>query len=140
MCTPDGCESENLLAAFDDAIADGVDLITISIGGQVAVDFSQDAIAIGAFHAMAKGILTLNSAGNSGPAAGVTSSVAPWIMSVAASTTDRLFVDKVVLGNGKTVVVRISDSCIHVSSEYIYIPNFSFRGSNDRLTQTGLFT
>ncbi|KAJ4725703.1 Subtilisin-like protease [Melia azedarach] len=104
VCTPDGCESENLLAAFDDAIADGVDLITISIGGQVAVDFSQDAIAIGAFHAMAKGILTLNSAGNSGPAAGVTSSVAPWIMSVAASTTDRLFVDKVVLGNGKTVV------------------------------------
>lgn len=50
---------------------------------------------------MAKGVLTLNSAGNSGP--GLTASVAPWLMSVAASTTDRLFVDKVALGNGKAI-------------------------------------
>ncbi|KAH9673198.1 subtilisin-like protease SBT4.4 [Citrus sinensis] len=64
-------------------------------------DFSEDAISIGAFHAMAKGVLTLNSAGNSGP--GLTASVAPWLMSVAASTTDRLFVDKVALGNGKAI-------------------------------------
>lgn len=54
---------------------------------------------------MAKGVLTLNSAGNSGP--GLTASVAPWLMSVAASTTDRLFVDKVALGNGKAISVRI---------------------------------
>ncbi|KAH9726535.1 hypothetical protein KPL70_008341 [Citrus sinensis] len=53
---------------------------------------------------MAKGVLTLNSAGNSGP--GLTASVAPWLMSVAASTTDRLFVDKVALGNGKAISVR----------------------------------
>ncbi|KAJ4725704.1 Subtilisin-like protease [Melia azedarach] len=104
VCTPVGCEAQDILTAFDDAIADGVDLITISLGGPSATDFNIDPIAIGGFHAMAKGILTLNSAGNNGPAPGVTSSVSPWLMSVAASTTDRRFVDKVVLGSGKTVV------------------------------------
>ncbi|KAH9661649.1 subtilisin-like protease SBT4.5 [Citrus sinensis] len=101
VCFPGGCNSAGVLGAFDDAVADGVDIITISIGGDSAVDFSEDAISIGAFHAMAKGVLTLNSAGNSGP--GLTASVAPWLMSVAASTTDRLFVDKVALGNGKAI-------------------------------------
>lgn len=130
VCTPVGCEAQDILTAFDDAIADGVDLITISLGGPSATDFNIDPIAIGGFHAMAKGILTLNSAGNNGPAPGVTSSVSPWLMSVAASTTDRRFVDKVVLGSGKTVVVCITDSCNHILlSEVanIYISNFGFR-------------
>ncbi|XP_044482079.1 subtilisin-like protease SBT4.3 [Mangifera indica] len=98
----EGCREVDILSAFDDAIADGVDLITISIGGDTK-DFSEDAIAIGSFHAMAKGILTLNSAGNSGPFPGTTGSVSPWMMSVAATTTDRLFVDRIVLGNGTDV-------------------------------------
>ncbi|KAI3945594.1 hypothetical protein MKW92_032561 [Papaver armeniacum] len=62
-----GCSDVDLLAAFDDAIADGVDIISVSIGGSFPVDYFQDPIAIGAFHAMKKGILTSNSAGNSGP-------------------------------------------------------------------------
>ncbi|XP_044483561.1 subtilisin-like protease SBT4.3 [Mangifera indica] len=98
-----GCSEVDILAGFDDAIADGVDLITISIGGY-ATDFSEDSIAIGSFHAMAKGILTLNAAGNSGPDPGTTGSVAPWLMSVAATTTDRLFIDRIVLGNGTEVM------------------------------------
>ncbi|TXG74190.1 hypothetical protein EZV62_002769 [Acer yangbiense] len=102
VCYPEGCASADILSAFDDAIADGVDLITISIGGDPS-EFSQDAIAIGAFHAMAKGILTVNAAGNDGPTSSSVSSVAPWLFSVAASTTDRLFVDNIILGNGKTV-------------------------------------
>ncbi|MBA0644832.1 hypothetical protein Goklo_013011, partial [Gossypium klotzschianum] len=67
----------------------------------------KDPIAIGAFHAAEKGVLVVQSAGNSG-LAGFQSvaSVAPWILSVAASTTDRHFVNKVVLGNGKTLTVR----------------------------------
>ncbi|VVB16572.1 unnamed protein product [Arabis nemorensis] len=101
------CSSEAILSAFDDAIADGVDLITISIGGETTSMYENDPIAVGAFHAMAKGILTVNSAGNSGPKAGVVSGVAPWILTVAASTTNRGFVTKVVLGNGKTLVVSI---------------------------------
>ncbi|KAK8615283.1 hypothetical protein V6N13_069060 [Hibiscus sabdariffa] len=104
VCTADGCTSENIMAGFDDAIADGVDLLTISIGPNVALEFYEDSIAIGAFHAAEKGILVVQSAGNGGTN-GLQSvaSVAPWILSVAASTTDRFLIDKVVLGNGKTL-------------------------------------
>nr|XP_004308603.2 PREDICTED: cucumisin-like [Fragaria vesca subsp. vesca] len=99
-----GCSTESVLAAFDDAIADGVDVITISLGGMFAMPFQEDVIAIGAFHASVKGILTTNSAGNSGPIAGSVTSVAPWLLSVAASSIDRRIIDKVILGNGTTVV------------------------------------
>ncbi|XWS16343.1 hypothetical protein CRYUN_Cryun34aG0077300 [Craigia yunnanensis] len=58
----------------------------------------------GAFHAIEKGILTLNSAGNDG-LSGLQSvaSVAPWMVSVAASSTDRQFIEKVILGEEKTL-------------------------------------
>ncbi|KAF8397396.1 hypothetical protein HHK36_016309 [Tetracentron sinense] len=105
VCTPEtGCAEADILAAFDDAIADGVDIITISIGGSGAVDFSSDSIAIGAFHAMQNGVLTMNSAGNGGPGATTVASVAPWMLSVAATSTDRRIIDKVILGDKTTLV------------------------------------
>ena len=54
------------MAGFDDAIADGVDIITISIGFNYPVDLIDDSIAVGPFHAAQKGILAVNSAGNNG--------------------------------------------------------------------------
>ncbi|XP_056843900.1 subtilisin-like protease SBT4.5 isoform X3 [Raphanus sativus] len=101
-----GCNTDGILSAFDDAIGDNVDLITISVGDQNGLPFEVDTIAIGAFHAMAKGILTVNSAGNNGPDPSTVTSVAPWIFTVGASNTNRAFVTKVVLGDGKTVVGR----------------------------------
>lgn len=105
VCNEIGCRSESVLSAFDDAIADGVDIISISIGGDTSYKYEKDSMAIGAFHAMAKGILTVQSAGNNGPNPTTVASVAPWILSVAASTTNRGFVTKVILDNGKTLVV-----------------------------------
>lgn len=93
------------MAAFDDAIADGVDIITVSLGSSGAHAFEVDPIAIGSFHAMAKGILTLNSAGNSGPSLQTASSLAPWLMTVAASSIDRRIISKVSLANGTTIIV-----------------------------------
>jgi len=61
------CSIVGILAAFDDAIADGVDVITISICAPRFNDFLNDVIAIGSFHAMEKGILTVQAVGNSGP-------------------------------------------------------------------------
>nr|VDD20830.1 unnamed protein product [Brassica oleracea] len=106
VCTATGCTTESILSAFDDAIADGVDVISISIGDDNAIPYEKDPIAIGAFHAMAKGILTVNSAGNSGPNPNSVVSVAPWIFTVAASTTNREFLTKVVLQNGRTLSGR----------------------------------
>lgn len=108
VCVPQGCPSAIILAGFDDAIADGVDVITISLGFDMAMHYAHDPIAIGSFHAMKKGILTLNSAGNGGPDLGTVTAVAPWLMSVAASITDRKIMDNVVLGNGKTIIVCLN--------------------------------
>ncbi|KAG6480858.1 hypothetical protein ZIOFF_057446 [Zingiber officinale] len=86
-------------AAFDDAISDGVDIISLSVGGDIAADYFQDSIAIGAFHAMANGILTSTAAGNAGLYRGKVSNVAPWTLVAAASSIDRHIIDKVVTGN-----------------------------------------
>ncbi|KAL4599121.1 hypothetical protein ACB092_11G104500 [Castanea dentata] len=104
VCDEEDCLDLYILAAFDDAIADGVDLITISVGGDYASPFEEDAIAVGSFHAMEKGILTLQSAGNSGPTPSTVSSVAPWLFSIAASSIDRKFISKVTLANGQTLI------------------------------------
>ncbi|XVF23987.1 hypothetical protein REPUB_Repub13aG0087500 [Reevesia pubescens] len=101
ICWSDGCYEEDILAAFDDAIADGVDIISLSVGGISASDYFDDTIAIGAFHSMKNGVLTSNSAGNSGPDPASISNISPWSLSVAASTIDRKFVTKVKLGNGE---------------------------------------
>ncbi|XP_058110964.1 cucumisin-like [Magnolia sinica] len=102
VCWSDGCADADILAAFDDAIADGVDIISISVGGFGPVDYFQDSIAIGAFHAMERGILTSNSAGNSGPGPSTVSNYSPWTLTVAASSIDRQFLTRLVLGNNKT--------------------------------------
>jgi len=105
-CWDDFCRSEDMLAAFDDAVADGVDLISFSIARTLPLPYFGDVVAIGAFHAMRRGVLTSAAAGNSALDGGRVDNVAPWILSVAASSTDRRLVGKLVLGNGKTIVVR----------------------------------
>lgn len=102
VCWSSGCDDMDILAAFDDAIADGVDIISFSLGRKITADthFS-DALSIGAFHAMKNGILTVCAAGNSGPNHASVMNVAPWAISVAASTLDRKFVTQVKLGNNK---------------------------------------
>ncbi|MBA0609775.1 hypothetical protein Godav_010714, partial [Gossypium davidsonii] len=58
-------------------------------------EFYSVPVAIGAFHAAENGILVVQSAGNSGTLGKQTVSiVAPWILTVAARTIDRLFIDK----------------------------------------------
>lgn len=104
VCWSSGCQDIDLLAAFDAAIADGVDVISVSIGG-AGRSFSEDPIAIGAFHGLKKGVLTACAAGNEGPYPGTVQNVAPWIFTVAATTTDRKYETNVKLGNGEEITV-----------------------------------
>ncbi|KAF5816796.1 putative cucumisin [Helianthus annuus] len=97
-----GCSDMDLLAGFDAAIHDGVDIISISIGGLTGA-YTSDTMSVASFHAMNKGILTVASAGNDGPSLGSVTNHAPWLLTVAASGIDRGFQSKVVLGNGKTL-------------------------------------
>lgn len=113
----------DMLAAFDEAISDGVDIISISIGG-ASLPFFEDPIAIGAFHAMKRGILTMCSAGNNGPGLFTVSNLAPWVMTVAANSLDRKFETVVKLGNGLTASVSISLSRTEVSSQSCLYGNY----------------
>ncbi|KAK7244932.1 hypothetical protein RIF29_39761 [Crotalaria pallida] len=94
-----GCSDMDMLAGFDEAIADGVNFISVSIGGP-SRDFFTDPIAIGAFHAMRRGVLTSCSGGNDGPQPMTVENVAPWILTVAATSVDRQFITMVDLGDG----------------------------------------
>ncbi|KAI7980541.1 Subtilisin-like protease SBT1.6 [Camellia lanceoleosa] len=86
-----GCFDSDILAAFDKAVEDGVNIISLSIGGDGGVPYNIDPITIGSFGAMAKGVFVSASAGNSGPQRMSVTNVAPWVTTVGASTIDRKF-------------------------------------------------
>ncbi|KAK3003990.1 hypothetical protein RJ639_018418 [Escallonia herrerae] len=94
------CFDEDMLAAFDDAIADGVHVLSISIVPFDLAPYTSDGIAIGALHAVKRNIVVTCSGGNEGPTPSTVRNVAPWILTVGASSIDRVFSSPVVLGNG----------------------------------------
>ncbi|XP_045786965.1 cucumisin-like [Trifolium pratense] len=101
-CWETHCTDADILAAFDEAIVDGVDVISVSLGTNEVVyyEYFVGAINIGSFHAMKRGVFTSNGANNLGPNISSMTNYAPWLLSVAASTFGRKFVTKVQLGNG----------------------------------------
>ncbi len=97
----DGCSSVDTVAAIDQAVADGVDVINYSIGG--VRDTVADAVELAFLNASAAGVFVAASAGNSGPRIGTVAHPSPWITTVAAST-HRLLQGAVVLGDGQSLV------------------------------------
>nr|KYP50483.1 Subtilisin-like protease [Cajanus cajan] len=98
------CWSLGCLAAMDDAVSDGVHVISLSVGANgYAPQYFRDSIAIGAFGASRHGVLVSCSAGNSGPGPFTAVNIAPWILTVGASTIDREFPADVILGDGRVL-------------------------------------
>ncbi|PIN14216.1 Cucumisin [Handroanthus impetiginosus] len=100
VCGLQNCLESDIIAGMDAAINDGVDVLSISLGGQSS-PFYDDTIAVGAYRAMEKGIFVSCSAGNSGPSDHTLSNEAPWILTVGASTLDRKIRATVALGNNQ---------------------------------------
>jgi hypothetical protein len=98
--TTGNCGAIEAVAAIDDAVADGVDVINYSIGGSTGGIV--DLLHLAWFNAAAAGVFVSTSAGNSGPGASTVAFNSPWTTSVAASTHDRVFSKSVTLGNGQT--------------------------------------
>ncbi|HET9506766.1 MAG TPA: S8 family peptidase [Gaiellaceae bacterium] len=90
----------DLVAAIDQAVADGVDVINYSISGS-RTNFA-DPVMISFLFAADAGIFVAASAGNSGPASSTVAHPSPWMTTVAAGTHNRDGRGSVTLGNGAT--------------------------------------
>ncbi|MDB5871604.1 MAG: peptidase and in kexin sedolisin, partial [Ramlibacter sp.] len=95
-----GCFSSDSVAAIDQAVADGVDVINFSISGSTT-NF-RDPVEIAFLFAADAGVFVAASAGNSGPATSTVAHPGPWVTTVAAGTHNRTAVGSVKLGNNAT--------------------------------------
>ncbi|GLJ29073.1 hypothetical protein SUGI_0573490 [Cryptomeria japonica] len=129
-CWADGCYDTDTVAAMEQAIADGVHIISISIGSRDTA-FYNDNRAIAAFGAIERGVFVSASAGNGGPYPFTLGNVAPWITTVGASSIDRDFPASVVLGNqemykGTSTYSRVDDATLQRPLPLVYV------STNDR--------
>jgi len=92
----------DLVAAIEDAVTDGVDVINYSVSG--SSESVVDPVELAFLSAAATGIVVATSAGNSGDTVGVSSVAhnAPWTMTVAASTHSRNVAKTLTLGDDTT--------------------------------------
>ena len=88
------------MAAIDQAVADGVDVINFSISGS-QTNF-RDPVEIAFLFAADAGVFVAASAGNSGPTTSTVAHPGPWLTTVAAGTHNRNGEGSVTLGNGAT--------------------------------------
>ncbi len=95
-----GCSGVDNVAAIDQAVADGVDVINYSISG-TSTNF-RDPVEIAFLFAADAGVFVAASAGNDGPTASTVAHPSPWITTVAAGTHNRDGQGSVTLGNGVT--------------------------------------
>ncbi|HET7027037.1 MAG TPA: S8 family serine peptidase [Candidatus Limnocylindrales bacterium] len=89
VCMSQGCFSSDSVAAVNQAIADGVNVINFSISG--GAQPYTDPVELAFLDATNAGISVNASAGNSGPGAGTSDHAGPWVTTVGASTGPRFF-------------------------------------------------
>ncbi|MDQ1710442.1 MAG: hypothetical protein QOG49_1827, partial [Frankiaceae bacterium] len=97
-----GCYNSDSVAAINQAVLDGVDVINYSIGGS-SESSVLDSVEQAFRQASNAGVFVANSAGNSGPGASTLDHPSPWLTTVAAGTFRRAF-QAVELGNGARYV------------------------------------
>ncbi len=92
-----GCYNADSVAAIEQAVLDGVDVINFSISGTNSNLVNPVETAFR--HAAAAGVFIAASAGNSGPALQTVAHPSPWITTVAAGTHDRSMSSTLTQGN-----------------------------------------
>ena len=119
-----GCSGADSVAAIDQAVADGVDVINYSISG-TSTNF-RDPVEIAFLRAADAGVFVAASAGNSGPATSTVAHPSPWLTTVAAGTHNRDGIGSTTLGNGVTLngasVAALVASTPLVTAEFAGLP------------------
>lgn len=96
-----GCNNIDSIAAIDQAVIDGADVINFSVGGDASPTL--DGVELAFEGAAEAGIFVSASAGNSGPGPSTSDHPSPWLTTVAASTSYN-YENTIVLGNGVKLV------------------------------------
>jgi hypothetical protein len=108
--------TSDLVAAIDQAVADGVDVINYSISGTLT-NF-RDPVEIAFMYAANAGVFVACSAGNSGPTTSTVAHPGPWLTTVAAGTHNRSMIGTATLGNS-AVYTGASASTAEVTAPLI---------------------
>ncbi|XP_050235482.1 subtilisin-like protease SBT3 [Mercurialis annua] len=98
----EGSYESDVIAAIDQAIMDGVDVLSISLG-RGYIQLYENPVALATFAAAEKDIFVATSAGNDGPFRGTLHSGMPWVTTVGAGILDRELNGVLNLGNGVSV-------------------------------------
>ncbi|GJN21777.1 hypothetical protein PR202_gb09292 [Eleusine coracana subsp. coracana] len=81
-----GCSRGPIMHAIETAMADGVDVLSLSLGDDDdGVSFHEDPVVAATFSAVTTGVFVCAAAGNKGPTPGSVTNDAPWILTVGAS-------------------------------------------------------
>lgn len=121
-----GCFGSDSVAAIDQAVADGVDVINFSISG-TSTNFL-DAVEVAFLFAADAGVFVAASAGNAGPAASTVAHPSPWITTVAAGTHDRYSEATVTLGNAESYTGAALAG--GVAGDLVYSANVGMAGAD----------
>ena len=105
----EACNGSWLIAAIDQAVEDGVDIINYSIGGEdpnpwACVSGGCNADEEAMLNAHAAGVLSVVAAGNNGPGPSsvTTPGNAPWVLTVANASHDRVIANRLIGLTGGT--------------------------------------
>lgn len=115
----------DVVAAIDQAVRDGVDILNLSVGPNTPPSTTRttflnpfDASLLSAVKA---GVFVAQAAGNGGPFPKTLVSFSPWITTVAAAVDDRRYKNNITLGNGKTLSGLGLSPSTHGSGSYVLI-------------------
>lgn len=128
--TPAGgsCFTSDSVAAIDQAVADGVDVLNYSISGS-RTNFL-NSVEVAFLFAADAGIFVAASAGNSGPGASTVAHPGPWLTTVAASTHDRNFDANTTLGNGAMYSGSSTNTTGAGPADLVYSANVGMAGAD----------
>ncbi|CAA0842214.1 PA-domain containing subtilase family protein [Striga hermonthica] len=95
----------DVVAAIDQAVHDGVDILNLSVGPNSPPTNTKitylNSFDITLLSAVKAGVFVAQAAGNGGPSPKTMVSYSPWITTVAAAVDDRRYKKHLTLGNGK---------------------------------------
>lgn len=120
-----GCSTVDSVAAIDQAVADGVDVLNYSISGSLTS--SLDPVEVAFLFAADAGVFVAVSAGNSGPGASTVAHNSPWLTTVAAGTHDRFYAGTADLGDGTSYDGAMLDAG-PVTSDLVYAADVAAAG------------